>query len=71
MCRSGEVSRYDVQRWLVHLLTRYGYAYASNHFRALQQFFRWLARRPGAGPVSAGQLTAWPGVATRAVAGNE
>jgi hypothetical protein len=47
VCRSGEVSRYDVQRWLVHLLTRYGYAYASNHFRALQQFFRWLARRPG------------------------
>jgi site-specific recombinase XerD len=32
-----------VQRWLVHLLTRYSDAYASNPFRALQQFFRWLA----------------------------
>jgi site-specific recombinase XerD len=32
-----------VQRWLVHLLTRYSDAYASNQFRALQQFFRWLA----------------------------
>src|SRR6185437_4573229 len=27
----------------VHLLTRYSDAYASNQFRALQQFFRWLA----------------------------
>ena len=32
-----------MQRWLVHLLTRYSDAYASNQFRALQQFFRWLA----------------------------
>jgi len=32
-----------VQRWLVHLLTLYSDAYASNQFRALQQFFRWLA----------------------------
>jgi hypothetical protein len=32
-----------VQRWLVYLLTRYSDAYASNQFRALQQFFRWLA----------------------------
>jgi len=32
-----------VQRWLVHLLTRYGDAYTSNQSRALQQFFRWLA----------------------------
>src|SRR6266542_6939300 len=38
-----EVSCHDVQRWLVHLLTRYSDAYASNQFRALQQFFRWLA----------------------------
>jgi integrase/recombinase XerD len=28
---------------MVHLLTRYSDAYASNQFRALQQFFRWLA----------------------------
>jgi site-specific recombinase XerD len=38
-----EVSCHDVQRWLIHLLTRYSDAYASNQFRALQQFFRWLA----------------------------
>ena len=38
-----QVSGHDVQRWLVHLLTRYSDAYASNQFRALQQFFRWLA----------------------------
>ena len=38
-----QVSGHDVQRWLVHLLTRYSDAYASNQFPALQQFFRWLA----------------------------
>ena len=32
-----------MQRRLVHLLSRYSDAYASNQFRALQQFFRWLA----------------------------
>jgi site-specific recombinase XerD len=37
------VDGHDVQRWLVHLLTRYSDAYASNQYRALQQFFRWLA----------------------------
>jgi site-specific recombinase XerD len=41
--RWDQVSGHDVQRWLVHLLTRYSDAYASNQFRALQQFFRWLA----------------------------
>ena len=39
----AQVSGHDVQRWLVHLLTRYSDAYASNQFRALQQFFGWLA----------------------------
>ena len=38
-----QVSGHDVQRWPVHLLTRYSDAYASNQFLALQQFFRWLA----------------------------
>ena len=33
----------DVQRWLVHLLGRYSPAYASNQYRALKRFFRWLA----------------------------
>ncbi len=43
-CTSWEqVSGHDVQRWLVHLLTIYSDAYASNQFRAPQQFFRWLA----------------------------
>jgi len=41
--RWEQVSGHDVQRWLVHLVTRYSDAYASNQFRALQQFFRWLA----------------------------
>jgi integrase len=38
-----QVDGHDVQRWLVHLLTQYSDAYASNQYRALQQFFRWLA----------------------------
>ena len=38
-----QVDGHDVQRWLVHLLARYSNAYASNQYRALQQFFRWLA----------------------------
>lgn len=41
--RWEQVSSHDVQRWMIHLLTRYSDAYASNQFRALQQFFRWLA----------------------------
>ncbi len=41
--RWEEVGGHDVQRWLVHLLTLYSDAYASNQFRALQQFFRWIA----------------------------
>lgn len=41
--RLEQVSGHDAQRWMVHLLTRYSNAYASNQFRALQQFFRWLA----------------------------
>ena len=38
-----QVSRQDVQQWMVWLLDRYSSAYASNQYRALQQFFRWLA----------------------------
>ena len=37
-----QVSRQDVQQWMVRLLGRYTSAYASNQYRALQQFFRWL-----------------------------
>ena len=38
-----QVTRQDVQRWIVRLLDRYSSAYASNQYRALQQFFKWLA----------------------------
>jgi site-specific recombinase XerD len=38
-----DVGRQDVQRWVVWLLGRYSSAYASNQYRALQQFFKWLA----------------------------
>jgi site-specific recombinase XerD len=38
-----EAGQRDVQQWIVRLLERYSDAYASNQFRALQQFFKWLA----------------------------
>jgi integrase/recombinase XerD len=38
-----EVGKQDIQRWVVRLLGRYTSAYASNQYRALQQFFKWLA----------------------------
>jgi site-specific recombinase XerD len=38
-----EVKRHDVREWIAWLLGRYSHAYASNQFRALQQFFKWLA----------------------------
>jgi site-specific recombinase XerD len=41
--RWDEVGKQDVQRWMTWLLDRYSAAYASNQFRALQQFFKWLA----------------------------
>jgi site-specific recombinase XerD len=37
-----QVSSQDVQRWMAWLLDRYSSAYASNQYRALQQFFKWL-----------------------------
>jgi site-specific recombinase XerD len=39
----AEVRRQDVQEWMVWLLGLCSPAYASNQFRALQQFFKWLA----------------------------
>jgi site-specific recombinase XerC len=36
-----EVDVQDIQRWMVWLLGRYSDSYASNQYRALQQFFRW------------------------------
>ena len=38
-----QVGGQDIQRWMVWLLGRYSDSYASNQFRALQQFFRWWA----------------------------
>ena len=38
-----QVSNQDIQRWMSWLLDRYSTAYASNQYRALQQFFKWLA----------------------------
>jgi integrase/recombinase XerD len=41
--RWEQVARQDVQQWIAWLLSRYSSAYASNQYRALQQFFKWLA----------------------------
>ena len=38
-----QAGKQDVQQWMVWLLGRYSAAYASNQYRALQQFFKWLA----------------------------
>jgi site-specific recombinase XerD len=38
-----QVGSQDIQRWMAWLLDRYSNAYASNQYRALQQFFKWLA----------------------------
>jgi site-specific recombinase XerD len=42
-----QVSSQDIQRWMAWLLARYSTAYASNQYRALQQFFKWLAAEDG------------------------
>ena len=42
-----QVSSRDIQRWMAWLLARYSAAYASNQYRALQQFFKWLAAEDG------------------------
>jgi site-specific recombinase XerD len=39
----ADVRACHVQEWTVVLLTRYSDSYASNQFRALQQFFKWHA----------------------------
>ena len=38
-----QVTSGDIQQWMAWLLGRYSTAYASNQYRALQQFFKWLA----------------------------
>ena len=70
-----QVTGCDIQRWMTWLLDRYGTAYASNQYRALQQFFKWLAAedqlpdpmaglappRVRAGLVSVFTPRSWPG----------
>ena len=41
--RWEQVDSRDIQQWMAWLLDRYSSAYASNQYRALQQFFKWLA----------------------------
>jgi site-specific recombinase XerC len=41
--RWEQVDRRDLQRWTVWLLGEYSDAYASNQFRAVRRFLRWLA----------------------------
>ena len=38
-----QVTGREIQQWMAWLLGRYSAAYASNQYRALQQFFKWLA----------------------------
>src|SRR5271166_7131768 len=38
-----QVGSQDIQQWMTWLLDRYSSAYASNQYRALHQFFKWLA----------------------------
>jgi len=42
-----QVDSQDIQQWMTWLLDRYSSAYASNQYRALQQFFKWLAAEDG------------------------
>jgi site-specific recombinase XerD len=51
-CQAGkggweEADRRDVEEWMAWLLGRYSDAYASNQYRALQQFFKWLSAEEG------------------------
>jgi hypothetical protein len=66
--RWEQVTGQDIERGMVQLPGRYSQAYASNQYRALQQFFKWLAeedefaglpgtprkRRPGCRPADRG-----------------
>lgn len=38
-----DVSADDVRTWMAWLLDHYSDSYANNQYRALQQFFKWLA----------------------------
>jgi hypothetical protein len=56
--RWGQAGRRDVQEWMAWLLGRYSDAYASNQYRALHQFFKWLGAEETC-------PTRWPGSSRR------
>jgi site-specific recombinase XerD/AcrR family transcriptional regulator len=62
--RWEQVDRRDLQRWTVWLLGEYSTAYASNQFRAVRRFLRWLAfeedRRDPTEGLRAPKVTAGP-----------
>ena len=59
-----QVTSRDIQRWITWLLDRYSSAYASNQYRALQQFFKWLAAEDQlADPMAGAGVAARPGQA--------
>jgi integrase/recombinase XerD len=66
--RWEQVTGQDVQWWMVWLLSRYSDSYASNQYRALQQFFKWwaeeeeLPRPDGPAAAAEGHREADPGV---------
>lgn len=45
--RWEQADRRDAQEWMAWLLGRYSGAFASNQYRALQQFFKWLSAEEG------------------------
>ncbi len=50
-----DVTRQDIQRWMAWLNGTYSASYASNQFRALQQFFRWRSAEDEDRPAPAAQ----------------
>ena len=63
-----QVDSHDIQQWMSWLLDRYSGTYASNQYRALQQFFKWLAAEDelpdpdGRAAAPAGPAAADPGL---------
>jgi integrase family protein with SAM-like domain len=66
-----QVDGRDLQQWMAWLLDRYSSAYASNQYRALQQFFKMAGRRrraarpDGRAAAAAGHRRAGPGLHRR------
>jgi len=58
--RWEQVDWRDLQRWTVWLLEEYSTAYASNQFRAVRRFLKWLAFEEGRADPTAGLRTPVP-----------